>query len=180
MRRYVSRRALVMTSPITRLAYSSTRENAWPWGGQLGGRPLRGAASSRGAPLQEVSDPQQVIGQHRRADKHLESVASLERAAPEAAAAHEHRNAPLDARAKALPPLEGPTVLVRRALRGFVSAPLGHALGPHAGGRQRLHRGGRGEPAVGRVEGGGAAEGGLVLRQRGSDLVRIEGIAIEH
>ena len=72
----------VMTSPITPLAHSSTRENAWPWGGQLGGRPLRGAASSRGAPLQEVSDPQQVIGQHRRADKHLESFASLEQATP--------------------------------------------------------------------------------------------------
>jgi len=81
---------------------------------------------------------------------------------------------------KRCPCFERPTLLVRGALGGLAPAPLGDTLGAHARGGQGLHIGRRVEPAVARVEGGDAPEGGLVLGERWRDVDLVAGIAVQH
>src|SRR6516165_203029 len=57
---------------------------------------------------------------------------------------------------------------------------LGDTLGAHAGGGHGRHGSRGGEPPVGRVEGGGEAEGGRVLGERGPDLLLVAGMAVQH
>src|SRR2546425_4276530 len=116
--------AAVIRSTIAGAARVSARQNPAPVRPQRGGWLLRGATPSGGVLAQEVSDPQQVVRQHRRAHEHLEPVAALEQAAPHPAAAEEHRDPALDARAEALPVLERPTLLIRGAFLGLAPAPL--------------------------------------------------------
>ena len=108
----------------------SSEERRPPWArgpgatdGGLGGSRGPGAAWA-----QERRDLQQVVRQDRRADEDLEPLPPLEQAATQAPTAEEDRDAAFDAGAEALAPLEGPTPLVRGALRGLVAAPLG----PHS------------------------------------------------
>ena len=61
----------------------------------------------------------EVVGEHSCADPQLEAVASLGETALHAAASEQHRDAPLDAGAKALTLLEGRALLVRFALAAF-------------------------------------------------------------
>src|SRR3989304_4971397 len=67
--------------------------------------------------LPQLGDAEGIVGQHRQTDEHLEPVPPLEPAAFHAAPTAEDRDAALDARAEALPALEGPAPLVGRALR---------------------------------------------------------------
>src|SRR3990170_5218705 len=108
--------------------------------------------------LPQLGDAEEIVGQHRQPDEHLEPVAPLEPAAFHAAPTAEDRDAALDARAEALPALEGPAPLVGRALRRLGPAPLGEADPCDPGRGQRLLVGRAGEPAIARVEGRRPAE----------------------
>src|ERR1700682_6482700 len=71
-----------------------------------------GASSfARGSLRQQGRDPHQVVGEHRSAYEQLEALAALGETALHAATAEQHGDASLDTGPKALPVLEGGTLL---------------------------------------------------------------------
>src|SRR3990172_1548471 len=74
--------------------------------------------------LPQLGDAEEIVGQDRQADEHLEPVAPRGPAAFHAAPAEEDGDAPLDARAEALPALEGGAPLDRGPLPPLLPPPL--------------------------------------------------------
>ena len=83
----------------------------------------RAATASRPAAL----DLHQVVGEHSGADPQFEAIVALGETALHAATSEQHRDASLDAGAKALTCLEGRALFVRFALRRSLAAPLRNA-----------------------------------------------------
>src|SRR5207302_1558212 len=77
--------------------------------------------------LQQLGDPHQVVGQHRRSDQNLEPLAPFGQTAPHAPAANQNRDPALDADPEPLALLELRAALEGLSLRGLGSAPLGNA-----------------------------------------------------
>src|SRR5260221_8845300 len=73
---------------------------------------------------QQSCDLHQVVGEHGGCDPQLKTLATLSETALHAATAEQHRDAPLDAGAKALAVLELPALLIGFALGRFDAAPL--------------------------------------------------------
>jgi hypothetical protein len=87
----------------------------------------RGFSSTRGAFGQQAGKDHEIIGEYRRADKQSEAVGAFSAAALHSAPAHQHRDASLDAGAKALALFERFRSLVGLALRVFTAAALRNA-----------------------------------------------------
>src|SRR5260370_2202814 len=75
---------------------------------------------------QQRGDDHEVVGEPRGADEQREALGALGAAALHAATAHQHRDASLDAGAKALALLERRRSFVGLALRRFAAAALGN------------------------------------------------------
>src|SRR5262245_59086396 len=86
-----------------------------------------GLSSARRQSRQHCRDPHEIVGEHGGADPQLEAVRSLGETALHAATSEQHRDAPLDAGAKALTLLEGSAALVGLALLGLLAAALRNA-----------------------------------------------------
>src|SRR6202140_2470463 len=76
-------------------------------------------SSARWSFGQQSCDLHQVVGEHGGCDPQLKALATFGETALYATAAEQHRDAPLDARAKALAVLELPALLIGFALEGF-------------------------------------------------------------
>src|SRR6266853_2134459 len=83
-----------------------------------------GFSSARGWLGQQSCDLHQVVGEHGGCDPQLKAHATFGETALHAATAEQHRDAPLDAPAKALAVLELPALLIGFALGSFDAAPL--------------------------------------------------------
>src|SRR5580765_1401316 len=83
---------------------------------ELGGMLSGGFSSARRSFGQQSCDLHQVVGEHGGCDPQLKALATFGEATLHATAAEEHRDAPLDARAKALAVLELPALLIGFAL----------------------------------------------------------------
>ena len=95
-----------------------------------GSGPARRSSSSSSARRlirQECRDSHEVVGEHSGANPQFEAVASFGETALHAAASEQHRDAALDAGAKALTILECGAALVRFAPRCSLAAPLRNA-----------------------------------------------------
>jgi hypothetical protein len=86
-----------------------------------------GFSSARRLFRQQCRDSHEVVGEHSCRNQQLEAVMSLGETALHAATSEQHRDAPLDAGAKALALLEGRAVLVRFALCCSIAAALRNA-----------------------------------------------------
>src|SRR5215470_15846835 len=86
-----------------------------------------GFASSPGAFDHQVANDHEIIGEHGGANKQCEALGAFGAATLHAAAAHQHRNAPLDAGAKALALLECRRSFESLALRRPAAAALRNA-----------------------------------------------------
>src|SRR5882762_4738059 len=111
---------------------------------------------------QQVRDLHEVVGKHSRRDPHLKSFAAFGKAALHAATAEQHRDAPLDAGAKALAVLELPALLICLALGCFGAAALWDAHHLDAILFARRHVVLAEEPAIASIQVGSVAEGLLV------------------
>src|SRR5512132_3191711 len=76
---------------------------------------------------QHFGNPHQVVGQYRRAHQNLETLTAFGPASLHPPAAKQHRDATLDASAKALALLERSAPLQRFPLRSLLPATLGNA-----------------------------------------------------
>src|SRR5712675_2359214 len=86
------------------------------------------AFSAARRPLgQQAGHDHEVVGEHRGANEQREALCALGAATLHAATAHQHRDAPFDAGAKALALLERRRLFVSLALRRFASAALRNA-----------------------------------------------------
>ncbi|HTC96181.1 MAG TPA: hypothetical protein VK734_00565, partial [Bradyrhizobium sp.] len=98
--------------------------------------------ASPGAFNHQAANDHEIVGEHRRANKQYEALSAFGTAALHAAAAHQHRDAPLDAGAKALALLERRRSFETSALRRLVAAALWNAhrrdSAAHAGGNALL------------------------------------------
>src|ERR1700680_4354414 len=83
-----------------------------------------GFSSARRALGQQRGNDREVVGEHRRANKQREALGAFGAAALHAAAAHQHRDAPLDAGAEALALLERRRSFVVATLRRLAAATL--------------------------------------------------------
>jgi hypothetical protein len=97
-----------------------------------------GFSSPRCALAQQRANDHEIVGEHRGANKQGEALATRGAATLHATAAHQHRNAALDAGAKALARFERRRSFVGLALRRLVAAALRNA--DHGDGA--LHAGG--------------------------------------
>src|SRR5882672_4336323 len=84
---------------------------------------------ARGAFGQQRGNDHEVVGEHRCADEQREALGALSTATLHAAPAHQHRDAPLDAGAKALALFENRRPFVGLALRRLTAATLRNAYG---------------------------------------------------
>lgn len=89
----------------------------------------RGFSSGRGAFGQHVGKDHESVGEYRRADKQSEALDAFGAATLHAAPAHQHRDASLNAGAKALALFERRRFVVGLAWRGFTAATLRNAYG---------------------------------------------------
>src|SRR5258706_4941987 len=85
-----------------------------------------GFSPSRRLLDQQRGDDHEVVGEHRGADEQREALGGLGGGALHAATGHRHRDASLDAGAKALALLERRRSFVGLALRRFAAAALGN------------------------------------------------------
>src|SRR5258708_6167064 len=108
----------------------------------------------------------EVVGEHRRADKQCEALGAFGAATLDASPAHQHRDAPLDAGAKALALLERRRSFVGLALRRFAAAALGNTYRLDGALHARRHVLLAEEAAIGAVEFRGAAERTAVALER--------------
>src|SRR5438094_527586 len=92
-----------------------------------------GSERSREFPDSWPNDRQQIVGQYRRSHQHLETFAAFGPASLHPPAAKQHRDATLDADAKALALLERPAALQRFPLRRLLPATLRNAHSTDAG-----------------------------------------------
>src|SRR5882757_6638903 len=104
----------------------------------------------------------EVVGEHGRRDPQLESLSAFSETALHAATAEQHRDAPLDAGAKALAVLELPALLICLALGCFGAAALWDAHHLDAILFARRHVVLAEEPAIASIQVGSVAEGLLV------------------
>src|SRR5467141_2086125 len=123
---------------------------------------LSGFSFARRSLHQQVRDLHEVVGKHSRRDPHLKSFAAFGKAALHAATAEQHRDAPLDAGAKALAVLELPALLICLALGCFGAAALWDAHHLDAILFARRHVVLAEEPAIASIQVGSVAEGLLV------------------
>src|ERR1700730_6933355 len=86
-----------------------------------------GFSSARRSLREQRRNSHQVVGEHSRSNPQLEAISSLGETALHAATSEQHRDAPLDAGAKALALLEVRALLVCFALRSFLAAALRNA-----------------------------------------------------
>src|SRR6202162_3838154 len=117
---------------------------------------------------------------HRRANKQREALGAFGAAALHAATAHQHRDAPFDAGAKALALLERRRLFVGLALRRFAAAALRDADRADAIIHARRHVLLAEEAAVRRIEFRGTAKGAAVARQRRRHMDLITGVSLQH
>src|SRR5216684_5565117 len=128
---------------------------------------------------QQVRDLHEVVGKHSRRDPYLKSFAAFGKAALHAATAEQHRDAPLDAGAKALAVLELPALLICLALGRFAAAPLWNAHDFDALLLARRHVLFAEEAAIRSVQFGDVAEGLLVAFQRNNHVLFVDGISVQ-
>src|SRR5262245_37039486 len=93
------------------------------------GAGLSGGFCSARAFGQQRGNDHEIIGEHSCADKQCEALGAFSTATLHAAPAHQHRDAPLDAGAKALALLERRRSFVGLALRCLTAAALRNAYG---------------------------------------------------
>src|SRR5258708_11323380 len=107
-------------------------------------------------------------------------LATFGETALHAATAEQHRDAPLDARAKALAVLELPALLIGFALGRFSAAPLwdAHHLDPFLLARRHVLF--AEEAAIRSIQFGDVAEGLLVAFQRNNHVLFVDGISVQH
>src|SRR3982075_2646483 len=115
---------------------------------------------------QQRGNDHEVVGEHRRADQQREALGAFGAAALHAATAHQHRDAPLNAGAKALALFERRRSFVGLALRRFAAAALGNAYRLDGALHARCYVLLAEEAAIRAVEFRGATEGAAVARQR--------------
>src|ERR1700680_1541203 len=124
-----------------------------------------GFSSARRSLGQQRGNDHEVVGEHSRANKQREALGAFGAAALHAATAHQHRDAPLDAGAKALALLERRRFFVGLALRRFAAAALRYADRADAIIHARRHVLLAEEAAVRRIEFRGTAEAAAVTLQ---------------
>src|SRR5258707_7752222 len=111
---------------------------------------------------QQRGDDHEVVGEHRGADEQREALGAFGAAALHAAPAHQHRDASLDAGAKALALLERRRSFVGLALRRFAAAALGNTYRLDGALHARRYVVLAEEAAIGAVEFRGTAESAAV------------------
>src|SRR5208282_5575163 len=125
-----------------------------------------GFAAARRPLGQQGGDDHEVVGEHRGANEHRKALGAFGAATLHAATAHQHRDATLDAGAKALALLELRRPFVGLALRRFGAATLRNAYrldgAVHAGGHVLLAE----EAAIGAIKVRRTAEGAAMEPER--------------
>src|SRR5260370_10051916 len=129
---------------------------------------------------QQSCDLHQVVGEHGGCDPQLKALATFGETTLHATAAEQHRDAPLDARAKALAVLELAALLIGFALGRFSAAPLwdAHHLDPFLLARRHVLF--AEEAAIRSIQFGDVAEGLLVAFQRNNHVLFVDGISVQH
>src|SRR6201981_958589 len=139
-----------------------------------------GFASSPGAFDHQVANDHELLGEHRGANKQCEALGAFGTATLHAAAAHQHRDAPFDAGAKALALLERRRSLETLALRRLAAAALWNAhhrdSAAHAGGNVFLAE----EATIAAIEVRGTAEDAAVTLERGRHKNLVGRVSLEH
>src|SRR5258706_12003002 len=115
---------------------------------------------------QQRSNDHEVVGEHRCADEQPEALGAFSTATLHAAPAHQHRDAPLDAGAKALALFERCCSFVGLALRRLTAAALRNAYGLDGALQARCYVLLAEEAAIGAVEFRRTAESAAVALER--------------
>src|ERR1700694_2611163 len=139
-----------------------------------------GFSSARRSLGQQGGNDHEVVGEHRRADKQGEALGALGAVALHAATAHQHRDAPLDAGAKALALLECCRPLVGLALRRLAGAALWNADRRDGAVHARRYVLLAEEAAVRRIEFRGPTEAAAVTLERRRHMNVVRGVSLEH
>src|ERR1700682_110 len=139
-----------------------------------------GFSAARRSLGQEGGKDHEVVGEHRRANKQGEALGAFGAAALHAATAHQHRDAPLDAGAKALALLECRRPLVGLALRRLAAAALWNADRRDGAVHARRYVLLAEEAAIRRIEFRGPTEAAAVTLERRSPMNFVRGGSLEH
>src|ERR1700730_8722165 len=139
-----------------------------------------GFSSARRSLGQQRGTDQEVVGEHSRANKQREALGAFGAAALHAATAYQHRDAPLDAGAKALALLECRRPLVGLAWRRLAAAALWNADRRDGAVHARRYVLLAEEAAIRRIEFRGPAEAAAVTLERRRHMNLVRGVSLEH
>src|SRR3954462_15072901 len=139
-----------------------------------------GFSSARQSLREQRRDSHQVVGEHSRSNPQLEAISSLGETALHAATSEQHRDAPLDAGAKALALLEVRALLVRFALCSFLAAALRNAHHLDAGVLARCQVLLTEEAAIRAVQFRDSTKGLPVASKRRSHMDLVRRISFQH
>src|SRR5579864_6867094 len=128
----------------------------------------------------ELADDHEIVGEHGGGDEQGEALGTFGAATLHAAAAHQHRDASLDAGTKALALLECRRSFVSLTLRRLVPATLRNAC--HRDGAARANDDVvlAEKAAIGAIEGRGTAEHAAVTPERRRHMNLVHRISLEH
>src|SRR5258708_9200545 len=139
-----------------------------------------GFLSARGVLGKQRGKDHEIVGEHRRGDKQREALGAFGAAALHAATAHQHRDASLDAGAKALALLERRRPFVGLALRRFAAATLGNTYRLDGALHARRYVVLAEEAAIGAVEFRRSAESAAVALERRRRINFVRRASLEH
>src|SRR5215472_1885012 len=129
---------------------------------------------------QQLADLHEIVGEHGSAHEQFEALGALGEATLHAAAAHQHRDAALDAGAKTLAVLECARSLAGLSLRRPAAAALRNRDRGDAAIHARLHVLLTEEAAIGAVEFRTPAEHPTMVLERGYHMDLVRRICLEH
>src|SRR5580700_739376 len=139
-----------------------------------------GFADASGAFGQQFADDHEVVGEHRGGNEQSEALGAFGAATLHAAAAHQYRDAPLNAGTEALALLECRRSFVVPALRRLAAATLRDRDRGDAAVHAQRHIALAEEAAIGAVELRGAAENAAMALERRRHMNLVHRISFEH